>query len=222
MNDAIKIEATIASRRPWRGALFFAVSFMLLVASPVGAIAAGQGHGGSASSQKYNYAWIVPFDGKSTNVILWDRHSEGFLRHVAPARRVALIGFSARPLIETLKTIMGGPPQPVIVVDGRFVALAADRKHSAIEKGFIGIDMVQDKSLVGVVHYIYNSQTVTSEPMLYLTSKTYATYDEVPDQIKTFVSNWLLRENAAPTVVRFAGSKGVSDITLQFAGTRAP
>jgi len=182
----------------------------------------------AAKQSKHDYSWIMKYDGKSTNLLMWENRNNNkfdeLLKRVTPKKTVALVDYTPWPLINTLETVLGGPPDDVKVLDKRYVYLAACRAHSATEKGFVGIDTVEDKSLVGVIHYLFNSHKLEEKPMLYLSSNSYSIYAEVPDKMKQLVKHWLKVEDAnsaqsygpamTPTVVRFDGAKGIEQIKL--------
>jgi hypothetical protein len=157
-------------------------------------------------SKEYDYSWLLKFAGEDTAwlILTEGKHFESLLNQVVPIQKGYLSGRHLS-LKDYMEEVLGGPPNNVTVDQQRYVGMSASRAHSATEKGFIGIDVKDGKSICGVVHYFFkNSDDYTEKPQLYLASKNYASYSEVPEPIKFAIKKWLENEEVQPIKVRFS------------------
>ncbi|MCU6501125.1 lysozyme inhibitor LprI family protein [Rugamonas sp. A1-17] len=73
--------------------------------------------------------WPLSYDGKSTNAFIWDKRAKPLIQTRVPAKL-------SKDVIDGL----GGPPDPVFVVEKRYVSVSACVAHACPEKGFFWID----------------------------------------------------------------------------------
>jgi uncharacterized protein YecT (DUF1311 family) len=85
-------------------------------------------HSGSGSG-KPSAAWMLQYQGKSTNEFIWDKRAGTLVNTRVPAM-----------LSDFLLAALGGPPDPVVVAGNRYVSVSACRPHSCTEKGFLWVD----------------------------------------------------------------------------------
>jgi hypothetical protein len=165
-----------------------------------------------ALSKKYDYSWLFKFADASTNELWLDKRFDMLLNQVVPVQRVDLLG-EWKSLKDTMKCVIHGIPNDVIVTDKRYISMSACRYQSATEKGFIGIDVNTRKSICGVVHYFSkNSEEMTEQPQLYLASNNYATYNEVAEPLKTALKKWLVDEKVTPSKSRFSNGPSIVEL----------
>lgn len=82
-----------------------------------------------AAPASHPSAWVLAYAGKSTNSFIWDKRARALVQSRVPA---AL----ARDVLAGL----GGPPGPVLVEAGRYMAASACVHHYCPDKGFFWID----------------------------------------------------------------------------------
>jgi uncharacterized protein YecT (DUF1311 family) len=92
---------------------------------------------------------------------------------------------------------LGGPPDPVVVVDGRYVSMSACRAHSCMEKGFLWVDT---KTGIGLGAY-YLSET------LRLGSNGLAA-DHIPAMARQALIAWLTDHDLHTASAEFIGRSG--------------
>lgn len=73
--------------------------------------------------------WVLSYEGQSTNRFIWDKRASSLVRTRVPAR-----------LSDHVLDSLGGPPDPVLVSDRRYVSVSACRPHSCDEKGWFWVD----------------------------------------------------------------------------------
>lgn len=131
--------------------------------------------------------WLLGYQGKSTNEFVWDKRTRELVNtRVPPA------------VSDEVLNALGGPPDPVVVVDGRYVSMSACRAHSCTEKGFLWVDT---KTGIGLGAY-YVSDT------LHLGSNGMSA-DHIPVQARQALVSWLtdhdLQTESAEFIGRSAG-----------------
>lgn len=96
----------------------------------------------SGSAGQYDYSWLLSFNGKSTNEVVWDKRFNGLLSAVVPNSKS---NYSKDPgqMKSDLKLHLSGPPSVVQIKDDRFIVLSACWAHSCGNKGIIWIDNKQ-------------------------------------------------------------------------------
>jgi uncharacterized protein YecT (DUF1311 family) len=122
-----------------------------------------------AESNDTSSRWVLGYQGKSTNEFSWDKRTAGLVNtRVPPA------------LSDDVLTALGGPPDPVVVVDGRYVSMSACRPHSCTEKGFLWVDT---KTGVGLgAYYVSDTLRLGSNGM---------SADHIPVQARQALVAWL-------------------------------
>ncbi|WP_051933406.1 lysozyme inhibitor LprI family protein [Massilia sp. BSC265] len=85
--------------------------------------------GAAAPADTQRTAWVLAYEGQSSNSFVWDRRAKSLVASRVPA---TLSG-------EVLRGI-GGPPDPVLVTQRRYLAVSGCVAHSCPDKGFFWID----------------------------------------------------------------------------------
>lgn len=141
---------------------------------------------GAQPSDDRSPRWLLAFDGRSTNEVVHDRRMGAVVaRHVPGA------------MARELHAALGGPPDPLLVAEGRFVSMAACMPHVCDVKGFLWLDVVDGRGLGA----IRTGQT------LRLGSLTF-TPSTIPAPAHAALRAWLDDLGASPTAVRFVGARG--------------
>lgn len=81
-------------------------------------------------------AWMLSYENKSTNQLVWDKRMAPMLRTHLPAA-----------LSDRVDRALGGPPEPVLVAAARYVSASACVPHDCSVKGFFWIDTLTGTSL---------------------------------------------------------------------------
>lgn len=159
--------------RPWHDLLLLSLAGCLLL-----------GSGPALASEKY--AWVLSYEGKSTNAFIWDKRAKGLVRASLPTRL-------AKDVVDGL----GGPPDPVRVIEHRYVSVSACVSHACMMKGFFWID-VQSGAAMGAA---------LVDNVLQVGSKTLSS-TALPTPARRALSAWLSDNDIEPSKVEFADAKG--------------
>ena len=135
--------------------------------------------------------WVLSYQGQSTNAFIWDKRAHSFIKNSVPAKMAA-----------DLLSALGGPPDPVLVVDHRYVRVSACVPHACMDKGFFWIDTLNDIELGAYL----------SEDKLVLGSSRLSS-DELPVEARQSLIAWLSDVDIQPHTVQFVARDGrVTDI----------
>jgi uncharacterized protein YecT (DUF1311 family) len=139
-----------------------------------------------ATSAESSTQWVLSYQGKSTNRFVWDKRTATLIRsHVPPS-------FSNEVLDG-----LGGPPDPVFVVDGRYVSVSACVPHYCLDKGFFWFD---SQTGIGLGAYF-------TDDVLRLGSSSF-TPEQLPVPARQAVLAWLGEQELAPKSVQFVSRTG--------------
>lgn len=145
------------------------------------------GTSAQAEREHTSTRWLLGYQGKSTNEFIWDK------------RTGELVNTRVPPVLsDEVLNALGGPPDPVVVVDGRYVSMSACRPHSCMEKGFLWVDT---KTGIGLgAYYVSNTVRLGSNAM---------SADHIPVQARQALIAWLtdhdLQTESAEFIGRSAG-----------------
>ncbi|MFA8436896.1 MAG: hypothetical protein ACEPOZ_20505 [Marinifilaceae bacterium] len=138
--------------------------------------------------------WLLEFDSKSTNALIWDKRFTEVKEMIIPDRNVHLLGFE-RTLKESLSMVMGGAPNPIkIDTTQNYMVASACRQNSCDEKGFIWYDLIANKGIIAIVNH-FPLKKYTNTPHLYITSKNYKNLQEIKQSAIKEIKEWLKNEN---------------------------
>lgn len=130
--------------------------------------------------------WLLGYQGKSTNEFIWDKRARELVNTRIPSA-----------LSDDVLTALGGPPDPVVIVDGRYASVSACRPHSCTEKGFLWVDT---KTGIGLGAY-YLSDT------LRLGSNGLAA-EHIPAPARQALIAWLTDHDLHTASAEFIGRSG--------------
>jgi uncharacterized protein YecT (DUF1311 family) len=145
------------------------------------------GTSAQAEREHTSTRWLLGYQGKSTNEFIWDK------------RTGELVNTRVPPAVsDEVLNALGGPPDPVVVVDGRYVSMSACRAHSCTEKGFLWVDT---KTGIGLgAYYVSDTLRLGSNGM---------SADHIPVQARQALVSWLtdhdLQTESAEFIGRSAG-----------------
>lgn len=130
--------------------------------------------------------WVLDYEGKSSNALAWDQRTPALLRaHVPP------------PLLKDVLSGLRGPPDPALIVDGRYATMSACVPHACLHKGLFWIDSRRD---AGIGAYFGNE-------VLMLGSKTVSPR-RLPVAARKAILIWLDEHELSPKVVHFVTPGG--------------
>ena len=130
--------------------------------------------------------WLLSYTGKSANEFVWDKRADRLVMTRIPSK-----------VAGKLMPALGGPPNPVVVVDRRYVSLSACRAHSCIEKGFLWVDT---KTGVGLGAYFSDTLVIGSNGL---------SAQSIPAPARQALIDWLTEYDLRPESVAFVGANGV-------------
>ncbi len=149
----------------------------------------------SAEDQK-SYHWLLQYAGKSTNELRGDSRIESLINNSIP-----------KQISETLLDTLSGPPNPVFVVENRYISMSACVPHYCPMKGFYWAD-VETKLTIGAIW----GEDYKEPYKLKLTSNS-VFQNEIPLEAMKAIKNWLYTHDLRPKQVVFIAEGGKS-ITL--------
>lgn len=128
--------------------------------------------------------WVLDYTGKSSNAFIWDKRARPLVNTRVPATL-------ARDVLSGL----GGPPDPVVVVDGRYLSASACVAHACPDKGLFWIDSRTGAGL-GAYFGAGDSLRIGSNGF---------TAAGLPPPARRAIVDWLDDNRVAPTSVQFIG-----------------
>jgi uncharacterized protein YecT (DUF1311 family) len=128
--------------------------------------------------------WVLDYTGKSSNAFIWDKRARPLVNARVPATL-------ARDVLSGL----GGPPDPVVVVDGRYLRASACVAHACPDKGLFWIDSRTGAGL-GAYFGAGDSLRIGSNGL---------TAASLPAPARRAIVDWLDDNRVAPTSVQFIG-----------------
>jgi uncharacterized protein YecT (DUF1311 family) len=137
--------------------------------------------------------WTLSYEGKSTNELRWDKRIESLVNTRVPA------GLS-RDLLEAL----GGPPEPVLVADHRYVSMSACVAHACFMKGFFWVDTRTGVGLGALFGARFEA------PRALQLGSNGMSHTQIPTAARGALIDWLTENELTPDKVEFIGSRGDS------------
>lgn len=131
-------------------------------------------------------SWMLGYQGKSTNQFIWDARTKKLVNSRIPAE-----------LADHVLESLGGPPDPVRVVDERYVSTSACRPHSCTEKAFLWVDT---NTGVGLGAYYV--------PQVLMIGSNGLSARAIPPKARQALINWLTEQNLQTTSAEFIGPAG--------------
>lgn len=131
-------------------------------------------------------AWVLAYAGQSTNRFIWDPRAKRLVESRVPAA-----------LSREVLSGLGGPPDPVLVTQGRYLAASGCVAHSCPDKGFFWIDT---RTGAGLGAYYGGGE-------LRLGSNAIQA-GRIPAAAQLAVTAWLRELELSPASVRFVSHTG--------------
>jgi len=130
--------------------------------------------------------WPLSYEGKSSNAFIWDKRAK-------PLIETRLPGKFSREVLSGL----GGPPEPVFVVDKRYVSVSACEAHACPFKGFFWIDTQTGQGL--------GANIIDGE--LRLGSNSLSA-QQIPAPARRALIDWMSANEVTPVRVEFVDRTG--------------
>jgi len=139
-------------------------------------------------------AWMLAYEGRSTNELVWDHRIKHLIETRIPARLSAQL-FEA----------VYGPPDPVLVSDHRYVTISACVAHFCPMKGFFWIDTATGTGLGAVAQQ--HEPWENFDDSLRLGSNGMSA-SGIPTVARRALIDWLTENDLHPGQVQFVGNRG--------------
>lgn len=131
-------------------------------------------------------SWMLGYQGKSTNQFIWDARTKRLVDTRIPA-----------DLADHVLDSLGGPPDPVRIVDDRYVSASACMAHNCTEKAFLWVDT---KTGVGLgACYVPEALMIGSNGL---------SAGTIPPRARQALINWLTEHDLRTTSAAFIGAAG--------------
>lgn len=142
----------------------------------------------SALAHATTIDWPLSYEGKSSNAFIWDKRAKPLIETRLPAK------FSSEVL-----SGLGGPPDPVFVVDKRYVSISACEAHACPFKGFFWIDTQTGQGLGADI--IDGALRLGSNSL---------TAQQIPAPARRALTDWMSANDVTPVSVEFFHRAGAS------------
>lgn len=142
-------------------------------------------------------AWVLDYAGDSANSFIWDKRTARLIDSRVPAM-----------ISGNVRSNLGGPPSPFVVLGHRYTSTSACRPHSCLDKGFFWIDTLTGRGLgasivADMATYLSPAFIVPSTPtILKLGSNSFGP-SQLPAEAKQALIDWLSDENIHVDRVEF-------------------
>ena len=137
--------------------------------------------------------WPIQYKDASTNRFIWDKRTPALVESKVH-----------QPFAKSVLAALGGPPDPVVVLQERFFSASACVPHSCLEKGFFWLDMRSGEGLAAIL--IGHQSGPGSK--LHLDSKTLR--GELPARALQSIIEWVEETGLVPTEVDYVNASGIS------------
>lgn len=142
----------------------------------------------SALAHATTVDWPLDYEGKSSNAFIWDKRAKPLIETRLPSK------FSKEVL-----SGLSGPPEPVFVVDKRYVSVSACEAHACPFKGFFWIDTQTGQGLGADIY----------DGALRLGSNSLSAA-QIPAAARRALIDWTSANNVTVTSVEFIDRTGAS------------
>jgi hypothetical protein len=158
----------------------------------------------AAAADPSLFGWILQHD--STNGVVWDPHWSRLAARTTPRFDLGPTVYRRR-LLAHFEAGMGGPPDPVRIVDDRYIVLGACVPHDCGDKAFLWIDPVDDLTIGAIASAPYQDEA-TPSPIVFSRSVSCVT---LPGRFRTAFDAWLIASRIKPGPIGFVGRDGKLD-----------
>ncbi|MFN4274778.1 MAG: hypothetical protein ACK4FJ_00650 [Ferrovibrio sp.] len=212
-------------RAALRNIVGWAAVVALVMATPINAKPASDPE--RADLVEWLAGYVAAKPGLSTNQLVGERKFQQLLDGAVPNPMPLYLGTSQHEemLRHHIGILLGAPPNPVRMVDKRYIVASACRPHFCPEKGFVWVDTDVGHLVIVIRHFLYQDQRrlVYQDPRraldngdLMIASKDYADLNDLPEAFYQSLAAWLEAErnstpgyNIKPLVIRFSGSQDI-------------
>jgi len=149
-------------------------------------LALGAGAGTALAAEASRTAWVLAYEGKSTNSFIWDRRAKNLVETRVPA-----------VLSRDVLSGLGGPPDPVFVTEQRYLAASACVAHACPDKGFFWVDAMTGTGLGA--YYGGGELRIGSNGIQ---------AGRIPAQAQQALVGWLREQDLVPASVVFVSRSG--------------
>lgn len=159
----------------------------------------------SKQSNAKFYEWILEqaaIDNElNTNQLVWSDEFQTFLGNNLKSNKTFYLGMTEKDKKANytyhLSTVLGGPPDKVQFTSYRTIMISACRPSSCPEKGFVWIDLDDEKIIFGILAYFYEDEYF-SDGLLILHAPNFTSTENVSKNFEKDLFNWLSSKNIAP------------------------
>jgi hypothetical protein len=151
-------------------------------------------------AESLDATWLLSYAGKSANTLIRDKRMPALLGELVPAAVLAKVSDS-----------LGGPPDDVQVVEGRYVSFSACYPHWGYKRAFLWVDTATGAALSAY------AEADATPPMIVqaqydvtLASRTFAS-KEIPGPAERALRAWFTAKAILPVTVRFIEPTGDVD-----------
>lgn len=162
--------------------------------------------------------WLLQFDGKTSNDLLWEPRFIALLQRVLPMISVPLCDGMGLPAV--VADFLSGNPATVWIAEHRYLMVSVSRRHFASSKGLLWIDC---RSAGPAIGFIARSYHRPGEDKVAIFANTRQPGVEVSAPFLASAIRWLLDGDANIVEVSISNSAGrVRFLDPQILGTGAP
>jgi hypothetical protein len=144
--------------------------------------------------------WTLSYRDKSTNDLMRDLRAMALVYSRVPQRSSSQRGvtYLGKSLAYDVRDGLSGPPDPVVISQGRYVAISACVPHFCEDRGFFWVDT---KTGVGLGAFFDFEDTLR-------VGSTSFSNERIPAAARAALMDWLTDRQLKPAVVQFMGPTG--------------
>jgi hypothetical protein len=161
-----------------------------------------------------DWQWLLSFRDKDTSQLIVDPSFGPFLYRVLP-RFKAEFGFKRRhgksTLPEAVKTVLGGPAQPIRFPSEKTLVMDSCRMYSCDEKGFAWLDLGEKNGVFAIIHHVYEGTNWSKRPQLFLIPVA-GPCSDLPKGALVELRTWLGKHKLKPQPARCIEAGLVSEL----------
>ena len=114
----------------------------------------------ASSAKADDYHWISTYVGKSTNDLVWNSQYQKAVQKFFGNQKNSYLGTrKAWKISDSMRSVLGGPPDTVIQLDNGYIVASACRAHSCDEKGMLIYDPATNSIAFAMLHYFLEEKT---------------------------------------------------------------
>jgi hypothetical protein len=114
----------------------------------------------ASAAKADDYHWISTYVGKSTNDLIWNSQYQKAVEKFFGNQKNSYLGTrKAWKISDSMRSVLGGPPDTVIQLDNGYIVASACRAHSCDEKGMLIYDPATNSIAFAMLHYFLEEKT---------------------------------------------------------------